>query len=145
MPRTRRNSREPFTNVQYLDIIVWYNTVRNLRETQRRFRIRYPNVTPPSLGRILRITQNMLDFGSVHVRTRPGWWKTAGTPTAHVPHGTAIFLRKSSGQHQTGSQAVQCEPVLHMEVSKHVWDVSLSFSARARYHARRLSSAETIL
>lgn len=48
-------------------MIGWYNTTGNLRETQRRFLLRYPNSSPPSLRRILRVYQNLLDFASFHV------------------------------------------------------------------------------
>lgn len=68
MPRLRSASGV-LTNQQLLDLVLFYNQSRSLARTRVMFHRRYPDVPIPSRDRILRSTQNLLDFGSFHVPT----------------------------------------------------------------------------
>lgn len=128
MPRTRVT---PFTNVQYLKIVVWYDITGNLRETQRRFQRRYPNTNPPSLGRILRICQNLLDFGSFHA---PVHARGSGRPPVHPRRMYRLIKRYFRSNPQSSTR----QAARRFNVSQYyVWKL-LNASGMYPYHFQRV-------
>ncbi|KAL0811827.1 hypothetical protein ABMA28_009255 [Loxostege sticticalis] len=130
MPRPR-NVQGRYTNEQYLQMVLLYDLTNNLVLTQEMFHQRYPDAPIPSRDRILRTTQNLLDFASFHVPVH-------AQDRGRAPVYPMVLYRQIRRYFISNPQASTRQAARQFGVSQYyVWKI-LNSSGQHPYHFQKV-------